>query len=130
MTPELLTLVLLALVAMSLPLLYASLYGGQVGIKGLLGPRDNVPEPTGLAGRGLRAHRNLLENLVPYAIAVLVAHALGVSNTYTVAAAWVFLAARLVHAFAYLGAIAGLRSLAYNVGVVATLVILVEILMK
>jgi uncharacterized MAPEG superfamily protein len=130
MTPELLSLVLLALFAPALTLFYSGLYGRQIGLGGILGPREDVPEPKGLAGRGLRAHRNLLENLVPYAIAVLVAHALGVSNAYTVGAAWAFLGARLVHAFAYLAAIKGLRSLAYNVGVAATLVILVEILLK
>jgi uncharacterized MAPEG superfamily protein len=112
MTPELLSLVLLALLALALPLFYAGLYARQIGVKGLLGPRENVPEPTGLAGRGARAHRNLLENLVPYGAVVLTAHALGLSNGTTVAAAYVFLAARLIHTVAYLAGIAGIRTLA------------------
>jgi len=130
MTPELLTLVLLTLLALALPLFYAGLYGQQIGVKGLMGPREGVPEPAGLAGRGLRAHRNLLENLVPYAVAVLVARALGVSNAYTVGAAWVFLAARLLHPVAYLSGVGPLRTVAYNTGLIATLVILVQILVK
>jgi len=39
----------------------------QVGLPGVSGNREDVPEPTGAAGRGLRAHQNLIENLVPFA---------------------------------------------------------------
>jgi uncharacterized MAPEG superfamily protein len=130
MTPELLSLILLAFLALALPLFYSALYGRQIGLKGLLGSRENVPEPTGIAGRGFRAHRNLLENLLPYTIVVLIAHAFGISNGYTAAAAYAFLGARLAHAFAYIAGVAGLRSLAYNLGVAATLVILAQILAK
>jgi uncharacterized MAPEG superfamily protein len=130
MTPEIRSLVLLAVLALVLPLFYSFLYGKQVGPAGLLGSRESVPEPVGLAGRGLRAHRNLLENLAPYTIAILVAHVLGVSNGTTVTAAYVFLGARLVHALAYLANIPVVRTLAYNAGVVATLVIAVQILMR
>jgi AcrR family transcriptional regulator len=46
--------------------------------------RGGVPEPTGAAGGGLRAHRNLIENLLPFAIAVTLAHAADLSNTISV----------------------------------------------
>ncbi|WP_027133321.1 MAPEG family protein [Geminicoccus roseus] len=127
MTFELLTLPLLALLCLALPFVYGPARARQVGGKALLGNRENLPPPDGVAGRGLRAHQNLIENLVPYAIVVLAAHAAGVSNTVTAIAAGVFLAARLVHAACYVAGITLARSVAYFAGVAATLVILVQL---
>jgi uncharacterized MAPEG superfamily protein len=92
--------------------------------------RDSVPEPTGAAGRGLRAHRNLIENLVPYAAVVLTAQALCVSTPVTVIASLVFLAARIIHALSYLAGITGIRTLAYNAGLLATLAIVVGLVVR
>lgn len=128
MSIELMTLVLCALLCLALPLFYSSIYAQQVGFKTVAGNRDGAPEPSGIAGRGQRAHRNLIENLVPYAAVILVAHLHGVSNSYTVVAALVFLAARVIHALGYIGGVTGVRTLAWNVGVVATIVIGVQAL--
>jgi uncharacterized MAPEG superfamily protein len=126
MSIELLTLLACAMLCLALPFIYSPLYARQVGLGALAGNREDAPAPTGMAGRALRAHRNLLENLVPYGAAVLSAHALGVSNSYTVAAAIVFLSARVLHAFSYIAGITGLRSLAWQVGVLATIVMAVQ----
>jgi uncharacterized MAPEG superfamily protein len=127
MTFELTSLALLAVLCLIMPLLYSAPYSTQVGNAGLIGNRDNIPAPTGVAGRGLRAHHNLIENLVPYAIAVLVAHTLGISNSVTVAGAWVFLIARLVHAAVYFAGIKIVRTLSWMAGVVGTAMILSQI---
>lgn len=123
MSIELMTLLVCALLCLALPLFYSTIYAQQVGFKTVAGNRDGAPEPSGVAGRAQRAHRNLIENLVPYAAVILVAHSLGVSNTYTVAAALVFLVARVVHALSYIGGVVGVRTLAWNAGVIATIVI-------
>lgn len=123
MSIELMTLVVCAFLSLALPLFYGALYSRQVGMATVTGNRENAPEPQGVAGRALRAHRNLIENLVPYAAVVLAVHAQGISNAYTVGAAWVFLVARIVHTLSYVGGVTGLRTLAWNVGLVATVVI-------
>jgi uncharacterized MAPEG superfamily protein len=128
MTIELWSLALSGLLCLLLPFIYVALYQKQVGAAGVSGNRDDVPEPTGAAGRGLRAHRNLQENLLPFAIVVLVAHATHISNRATVFGALLFLGARVVHAAAYLLGIRGIRTLAYIAGVAGSLTILVQLL--
>lgn len=127
MNIELFTLVALALLCLLLPVVYGPARSRQVGMAGLLGNRGDLPPPEGLAGRGLRAHQNLIENLVPYAAIVLTAQALGVSNDMTQVSAGIFLVARLVHAASYLAGIIYLRTLAYGVGAVATVLILIQL---
>jgi uncharacterized MAPEG superfamily protein len=124
---ELFTLVFLAGLSLVLPAIYGPARARQVGSAALMGNRDKLPEPQGAAGRGLRAHQNLIENLVPYGIVVLSAHALGISNGITVAAALVFLIARIVHAASYIGGVTVIRSMAYGIGVLATIVIMVQL---
>ena len=127
MTTELWILTASALLCLALPLLYVPLYARQVGMATIHGNREDAPAATGAAGRGARAHRNLLENLLPFAIAVLAARAAGVSDAVTIAGAWVFLGARVVHAASYLAGIPGIRTLAYVVGVAGTIAIVTQL---
>jgi uncharacterized MAPEG superfamily protein len=127
MNTELTCLAASGVLCLALPLVYGALYQKQVGFPGVSGNREDVPAPTGAAGRGLRAHRNLIENLVPFAIAVMLAHASGVSNARTVAGAEIFLGARLVHAATYFLGITGIRTLAYIAGVVGTVLIFIQL---
>ena len=127
MTPELWILVAAALLCLALPLLYVPLYARQAGMAAIHGNREDAPAPTGAAGRGARAHRNLLENLLPFAIAVLAARAVGVSDAVTVGGAWLFLGARVVHAASYFAGIQHVRTLAYVAGVVGTVAIVTQL---
>ncbi|MEP6505148.1 MAG: MAPEG family protein [Betaproteobacteria bacterium] len=127
MTTELWILVAVTALCLALPLVYMPLYIRQAGHDTIAGNREGAPEPAGAAGRGLRAHRNLLENLLPFGIAVLLARALGVSDTLTVAGAWLFLVARVAHAAFYLAGIQVARTLAYAAGVVGTVLILTQL---
>ncbi|MEQ8656473.1 MAG: MAPEG family protein [Hyphomicrobiales bacterium] len=79
--------------------------------------------------RANRAHLNLVEQYVPFAAAILMAHMLGVSSFATQAAAVAFVVLRLVHA---LGMIMGwarmpLRPLVFTAGYVTILVVCAEI---
>jgi uncharacterized MAPEG superfamily protein len=83
MTPELLYLVWSAALTLLLAVIGVSGATLQVGLPTLAGNREGLPEMTGWAGRAQRAHRNMLESLVLFAILVLAAKAVGISNAMT-----------------------------------------------
>ena len=118
MTPELFYLVLSA--ALTLVLAAIAVAGAQlqVGLPRLAGNRENMPEITGWGGRAQRAHRNMLENLVLFAILVLVAKAAGISNAMTVLGAQLFFWGRVGHAVLYIAGIPWARTAAWGVSVV------------
>ncbi len=130
MTYELTILVLNALLCLAFPWAYNYAYAKQPGVGGkrLMGNRDALPERTGMAARGVRAHQNHLENLVPFAIIVLIAHVIGASNNVTIACTTIFFVSRIAHAGFYLAGITrlpgvnGVRSIAYFVSLFSMLV--------
>ena len=88
--------------------------------KGLLlafGNRDNLPEPSPLAGRAERAARNTLENFIIFSALALVAQAAGATDTRVVLGAQVFLWARLVYIPVYLVGIAFVRTAVWAVSI-------------
>ena len=100
----------------------------QVGLPTLVGDRQGMPEITGWAGRAMRAHRNMLENLVLLAILVLVANVARKSNATTILGAQIFFWARVVHAGLYIGGIAWARTAAWGVSMIGLLMILWQLL--
>ncbi len=117
MTPDLQMLVwsaALALVQMLIAVLAAT---GQVGLPRLAGNREDLPELTGWAGRARRAHLNMLESLVVFAIVVLVAHASGRANETTALGASLFFWGRLAYALVYLAGVSWLRTAVWLVAV-------------
>lgn len=80
------------------------------------------------AERLKRAHYNLVENLTPFAVAVIAGELLNVHTPVTAACAAIFFWARVLHPFAQVTRIWGARSLTFGVGVAATLVYLIAIL--
>lgn len=99
----------------------------QVGLPTLAGNRENMPEITGWAGRAARAHRNLLESLVLFAVAILVAMLVNVSNAMTVLGAMLFFWGRVAHAVIYVIGIPWLRTAAWAVSIVGLLMILAQL---
>ena len=88
------------------------------GIPWSVGNRER--ESKELPAWGLRvkkASNNLAENLVLFAIVVLVVHAAGLANETTALGATVFFGARVVHALLYAGGVSWLRTVAWAVGV-------------
>lgn len=75
---------------------------GYVSTRGPLQPSDYVVAPSSplpsWVNRANRAHVNAVENLVPFAIVVLIANAAGISTLITAISALVYFYARTAHA--------------------------------
>lgn len=100
----------------------------QVGLPTLAGNRDNMPALTGLAGRALRAHYNMLENLALFAALVLVAHVSGRANEMTALGAQLFFWGRLAHAVIYLVGLPWIRTAAWLVSMIGLVMIFLQLL--
>ena len=129
MSTELTMLVATTVLCMLLPGVYG--YGRANTPGGLewgLGNRDAAIEFPAWVGRAERAHRNLLENLPPFAVLILVAVIARETNWLTAMAAVVFFFARVAHAVIYVaGTTSGARTVAYGVGMFAELLILLKL---
>ena len=123
MTPELFYLVWSAVLTFVLVLIAASGAQLQVGLEKLAGNREGLPDLTGWAGRAQRAHLNMLENLILFAILVLVAQAAGVHNSATLLGAQLFFWGRVAHAVLYLVGIPWARTAAWFVSVIGLILI-------
>jgi uncharacterized MAPEG superfamily protein len=127
MTPEL--AYLLAAAVLTFVLLLIAVTGAtlQVGLPTLAGNREPTPEIIGWAGRAQRAHYNMLESLVLFAILVLTARAAGVSNSTTLLGAQLFFWGRVAHAVFYIAGIAWLRTVAWGVSVLGLILLFVAL---
>jgi uncharacterized MAPEG superfamily protein len=99
----------------------------QVGLPLLASNREAMPTLTDWAGRAARAHRNMLESLVLFAVLVLVAQAAGISNGATMLGAQLFFWARLVYAVIYVVGLPWVRTLVWAVSVVGLLLIFSQV---
>ncbi|HSV59024.1 MAG TPA: MAPEG family protein [Variovorax sp.] len=117
-----LTLVIYMAIVTWLALLAASL----IRVKGwtfpgtmlAFGNRDNLPQPTPLAGRAERAARNTLENFIFFAAIALVAHASGATSPKLALGAEVFFWTRLIYIPVYYAGIVYLRTAVWVVSIV------------
>lgn len=100
----------------------------QFPLPTLVGNRETPVEGRQWVGRAQRAHRNLLESLLLFAALVLVAHAAGVNNAYTVLGAQLFFYARLAYAAIYIAGIPWLRTVAWATGLAGLLLILAQLI--
>jgi len=99
----------------------------QVGLPSLAGNREHMPELTGLAGRAMRAHRNMIENLVLFAALVLVAQTTSHLNAMTALGAQLFFWGRLAYAIVYLIGIPWIRTGTWVVSMVGLVLILLQL---
>jgi uncharacterized MAPEG superfamily protein len=99
----------------------------QVGLPMLAGNREGMPEIKGWAGRAARAHRNMLENLVLFAILVAVAVLAGKTNGTTLLGAQIFLWARVAYALVYLAGLPWVRTGVWAVSVVGLAMIFLQL---
>ena len=95
----------------------------QVGLPKLAGNREHVPEMQGWAGRAARAHNNMLESLVLFAVLVLVAQVANVHNAMTLLGAQLFFWGRVAHAVIYVAGIPWVRTAAWGVSVAGLLLL-------
>jgi len=118
MTPEIIFLLWSAALTLLLAVVAVSACVLEVGLPRIVGNRENMPELPGWTGRAVRAHRNMLENLVLFAIVVFAARLTNVSNAVTLLGAQLFFFGRVAHAIVYILGIPWLRTLAWLVSVV------------
>jgi uncharacterized MAPEG superfamily protein len=100
---------------------------GEVGLKPVIGNRDGLPELQGLAGRALRAHENMVANLVLFASLVLVVALTGKSNAMTALGAELFFWGRVVYAIIYLIGIPWARTIMWTISVVGLALIFIQV---
>ncbi len=100
----------------------------QVGIVTAAGNRENMPAFKGWVGRAHRAHHNLLENLILFAILVLAAQALDRLNAMTALGAELFLGARVAYAIIYVAGVIWVRTLLYAISLAGLVLIFLQLL--
>ena len=86
-----------------------------------------MPDIKGWGGRASRAHRNMLENLVLFAVLVLVAVAAGKTNDTTLLGAQIFLWARVAYAAVYIAGLPWIRTGIWAVSVAGLVMIFLQL---
>ena len=100
----------------------------QIGLTTLAGNRDNLTETTGWASRAQRAHRNMLESIAVFAILVMSAHHLDISNDMTVLGAQLFFWGRVAFSIIYIAGIPWVRTAAWGVSLVGLILIFLQLI--
>ena len=124
--------VLLATVAWTVLLILPPFVGRIMSPQGLkwgLSNRENpLPNMPPWYARAERAHQNMVENLTPFAIIVIVAQIGGVSDSWTQGSAVCFLIARVLHGVFYVYGITPWRTHVFNLSLLAEIIFVVQII--
>lgn len=129
LTTELRLLTYTALICLLLWIPYILCEIKQRGLSRAVGyPSGVVDDLPPWAQRAHRAHMNLVENIGPFAILVLVAHVLGISNAMTVLGVQLFFWARVAQTVIMIAGISWLRTLAFAVGLIGNILIFSQII--
>jgi uncharacterized MAPEG superfamily protein len=96
------------------------------GFKWAFGNRETLLDVRPWVSRAVRTQQNLTENLVPFAILVLTAHATGRIGDATDLGATMFFASRCAHAVVYVIGITYLRSVLWLISLAGELLILAQ----
>ncbi len=117
-------------VALTLILVLVAVLGAtqQLGLKVLAGNRQDLADCTGWVGRAQRAHRNMLENLVLFAVLILVAQITGKLNAMTALGAQIFFWARVAHAVVYIAGVMWIRTLAWIASMAGLVLIFLQVI--
>jgi uncharacterized MAPEG superfamily protein len=99
----------------------------QLGSVYVAGPRDQPREVTGVSGRIVRAHRNLLEILPQFVASLFLVHAAHANGTLTGVGAWTFVIGRLLYVPAYAFAPMGVRPVFWLVAQAGVFLILADV---
>lgn len=117
MSSELSILALFGIIVLLLAVVQVFAAVAQHGLMALAGPRDNLPEITGVPGRLLRCMNNSVVALATFAPAVLLLHTTAGLTASTLLACQIFLIMRVIYIPLYAMGIPLLRT---GVFVVAT----------
>lgn len=115
---------LLVIFAVLLLLFYQTMLPGalltrQIGAKGQMGPRDDLPEPTQDLSRARRALANLQETLPIFLTLAVLTIIYGTQGGLALVGGWLYFAARVAHVVCYMRKLSPWRSIAYAVSLVA-----------
>lgn len=100
----------------------------QLGGDWVLSPRDKPREATGLSGRFVRAHRNLLEILPQFVAALFVVHIAHAADQLTSIGAWSFVVARVLYVPAYAFGLPGVRPLCWMAAQMGIFIVLADLM--
>ncbi|HWX62311.1 MAPEG family protein [Bradyrhizobium sp.] len=99
----------------------------QLGGAWVAGPRDEPREVTGLSGRFVRAHRNLLEIFPQFLAALFLVHAAHAAGSLSAIGAWVFVIGRVLYVPAYAFAPPGVRPICWTIAQVGIFMIVADL---
>lgn len=99
----------------------------QLGGAWVAGPRDEQREASGISGRFVRAHRNLLEIFPQFLAALFLVHATDSAGSLSVIGAWLFVIGRILYVPAYAFASPGVRPVCWLVAQAGIFVILADL---
>lgn len=128
MTSELMSLTWVATLT---ALLWIPYILNMIAVRGLIdavGYPDNPQPLSGWAAKMKASHANAVENLVVFAVLVLIANAAGISNQVTVLACEVYFWARLVHVLSYTFAIPWVRTISFVAGFACQMALALQLL--
>ena len=127
MTADLWALVAAMLLAVVQLTLSSVLTLRQLGGAWVAGARDEPREVTGVSGRLVRAHRNLLEIFPQFVAALFLVHAAHAAGSMSTIGAWLFVIARLLYVPAYAFGPVGARPICWLAAQVAIFVIVADL---
>jgi uncharacterized MAPEG superfamily protein len=102
-------------------------FKAQVGNAYTIGARDQPIERTDLAGRLHRAARNYTENLVLFAIVVVLLHLAGQSRPLSHAGAYMWIGGRAAYLFAYASGVPWVRTVCWQIAMVGLVLMMVAL---
>jgi uncharacterized MAPEG superfamily protein len=117
--------ILLGLILLQLMYLMAT-----EGIGHVMGNRHNISHDSEPGGRIQRAKNNLIENLLIFAVVVLIAKSLNISTGLSSLGATLFLISRIAHAITYVLGITMIRTMAWMGGVIGIVMVAIAILQR
>ncbi|MDP6831605.1 MAG: MAPEG family protein [Alphaproteobacteria bacterium] len=94
----------------------------QVSLPELAGNREGL-SLSGMAGRAKRAHANMLESLVLFAVLIVVVQIAGLNNDLTALGAQIFVIARLIYAVIYVVGVPWLRTGIWSIAVIGMVMV-------
>jgi uncharacterized MAPEG superfamily protein len=99
----------------------------EFGLPELAGNREGLPPATGWAGRAQRAHHNMLESLVLFAVLILVTEVSNQNSAMTGLGAQLFFWARVAYAIVYIVGLPWVRTAVWGVSVAGLLLIFLHL---
>jgi uncharacterized MAPEG superfamily protein len=127
MSTELTLLAYAVALLIVLVLIQANVGVMKQGVAPMAGNRDALPPPSPFQARTKRLVDNHREGLAMFAPLVLIAALSDISNSWTVLGAQLFFYSRVAHAIIYLAGWPLIRSVAWLIGLVGTLMVLLAL---